>query len=476
MSAWAYDLLDSPRLPRVGIALLAIGASGAIALRPDMALYALGAVVGLFLFLGLIKQPLVGVGLCVTLVISGGLSQIASGAIFQRLYSITFVLTAAALLHHAYSDRDLLREWLRIRRSDAPVALFVLVAAMSVFVAERFGVAVSRFTLLGKGVLLYFLLTRAIRTRDDLIFVARFALVGGILQALSTRTSSAFQATDSNNVARVSGNLKDVNSFAGALMPIVPWAFFFSFFSRSKVFRVIGIIGLAVIPSALLGSISRTALVVLIGIGILWPLVSANSFNDRLIYTTISLVAVIFAVSIYWDALQTRWSLLRDLTNESNVTYVVQDDGGRSLLRAVAWDIAQEHWVLGLGIGNGAYEIGYRTNRTSYFYAHNMFMNVAADTGITGMVVFILMITAAYLGAIVTLFRLKAPLDRGLCATAIAALTSWVTFGITLNMEYQNYGYCLLALAFVVPTLLNEPAEAAAPVAGRSGALSAEAA
>jgi O-antigen ligase len=147
------------------------------------------------------------------------------------------------------------------------------------------------------------------------------------------------------------------------------------------------------------------------------------------------------------------------------------------VLRAVAWEIAQENWVLGLGIGNGAYEIGHRTNRTTMFYAHNMFMNVAADMGITGLAAFVLMIAAAYLGALVALLRSSRPLDRGLCATAIAALTSWVTFGITLNMEYQNYGYCLLALAFIVPTLLDRPAAVVVPdaLAARRRALSAEA-
>lgn len=444
---------QSPR----GVRMLAAGAvlvcAAAIGLQPEAATLVLGALVALAVLLFLIRHPIVGVGLCATLVLSGGLSQLLQGSLFQRLYTITFVLTALAYAHQLYANRALLREWLRIRLSDVLIAALVVIAALSLGVAGRFDTATDRLSLLLRGAAVLLLITRAVRTRDDLIVVGGFILVGGLLQALSTWTGSAFQSSDGNDVQRLSGNLKDANAFAGALLPVVPWAFFFAFYGRG-VMRLLGAVGLVVVPMALLGSISRTALIVLVLIALFWPLFSTGRMAARLRYGLISLVVISMAITLYWEPILTRWGSLREWISDNPVTYVVDDDGGRSDLWQVAWEITQDHPVLGMGIGNGSVEMGQRTNRYTRFYAHNMYLNVAIDMGLLGLAAFVALIAAAYFAAARTLLHVASDRDRGLCATVLAGLISWTAFGMTLNTEYQNYAYCLLGLAFATAALL----------------------
>lgn len=454
---------QSPRALRLFLSAAALACAVGIGLRPESAVLVLGAMAGLGALLAFIRYPLVGVGLSASLVLSGGLSQILEGSVFQRLYTITFILTALAYAHRLYGDRAMLRDWLRIRLSDVLIAALVLVAVLSLGVAGSIDVATDRLSLLLRGAAIFVLMTRAVRTREDLIFVGGFILVGGIFQAISTWTSSAFQSSDSNDVQRISGNLKDANAFAGALLPVVPWAFFYAFYGR-RLMRLAGIVGLFVVPMALLGSISRTALIVLVMIGLFWPLVSTRRLEARLRYSLISLVVMSFAISLYWDALLIRWGALRELFNDNPVSYVVEDDGGRGDLWKVAREIVEDYPILGVGIGNGALEMGQRTNRYTRFYAHNMYMNVAIDTGLIGLSAFLALIAVAYAGAARALFQAVADRDRGLCATVIAGLISWTAFGTTLNTEYQNYAYCLLGLAYAVPLLFSRatPEEPAA--------------
>lgn len=461
------------RLPRLLTAALVVatclGAVG-IGLMPRGAIFVLAGVLGIGVLLIFIRRPLIGVGLCLTLVLSGGISQVLEGSLAQRLYSLTFVLTVAAYAHHLLSDRSLLRAWLRIRLSDVLVGLFFLIAILSLGVAEHPGEGVSRLIQLGKGVALYFLASRTIRSREDLLFVARFLLVGGLVQVGSAYTGSAFTATDSNRVLRVSGNLKDANAFAGALLPIVPWALFFLAFGRQLIWRLLGAVGAVLLPLTLLSSVSRSALVVLICIGLFWPMFSTRGFGTRAALLLLSSLLLSLAISIYWEAFLTRWRSLDEQLSGDSVTYVVDDDGGRAELRAAAWQVAREHPWLGVGIGNGGYEVGKARGKQGIFYSHNMYSNVAADLGFSGLGAFLALILGAYLVSMRGLLRLRRNEDRAILVTVITMLTCWTLFGLTLNTEYQNYAYGLLALCFITPAVLARSeagalAQAAPPAA-----------
>lgn len=448
-------------LPRPATALLAAGAiacAAAIGLMPERATLVLGGLAALGALLLFIRHPLVGVGLCLTLVLSGGISQLVEGSVFQRAYSLVFVLTIAAYGHHLLGNRALMSEWLRIRPADVLFALLLLIAILSWGVADRPEVSVGRISQLAKGVALYFLVSRAIRTRTDLIFVGRFLLVGGIVQAVSAYTDSAFTATDGNQVLRVSGNLKDANAFAGALLPVVPWALYFFAFGRTPLWRTLGAVGLVLLPITLLSTISRSALVVLVCLGLFWPMFSTRKPSTRVALMLVSTLVLTFAISLYWESFLTRWRSLDEWLSNDRVIYVVDDDGGRAELQAAAWQIAREHPWLGMGIGNGAYAVGREQGKPGQFYAHNMYANVAVDMGFLGLGVFLALIAAAYWGPLIRLLSLPRNQDRAICATVITMLTCWTLFGLTLNTEYQNYAYGMLALCFVVPALVDQPA------------------
>ncbi len=426
----------------------AIGIAALIGLQSSLALYVIIAIAGSAFIIFLYHYPLVGVGMVSTLAITGGLTQILKGSILQRLYLIMLLATCLAYAIRLYSDRDLMREWLRIRVSDVLFAAFLLVAYLSLNIAADKNAANKQFGELLRNLVLYFLLTRSIRSFNDLVFVGKFILVGSIWQASTAWGGDAKQVTDSNDVVRISGNLDNVNSFASALLAAVPWAFFFTRYGK-RFWIIVGLVGSAILPVTLLGTVSRTAVVVLGVMAIGWPILSARRWKDRLLMLIPVLLVCSYGLMVRWDSIIGRWSALKDLVDPQPVMYVVDEDGGRGELREMGLSIFSENWLLGVGIGNAPMEIGAMRHTYSEFHIHNMFVEVAADMGIFGISAFVAFIAGAFLMGFVAIPRLDNDRDRALIATTMMMLTVLIVFGISGNSHYKTVSYLQLAMAYL---------------------------
>lgn len=438
-------------VPVIQILLVAasLALAGLAGAQSTLATALLVAVGGIAVLLLLIRNPLIGVGMVVTLAVTGGLTQIFRDSILQRLYVIMLGMTLLAYMHHLYADRKLLKEWLTIRFSDVIFVAFLLVGMLSILVAEYQGPAYSTLGELGRCFVLYFLVTRSIRTFDDLAFVSKFLLVGGIWQASTAWGDSAFAVVDSNAVERVSGNLESVNSFASALLMALPWAFF-NLRHGSLLWKAVGLAGVLVLPYTMLGAVSRGSVVVLVILAVFWPLASARSLSNKLKMIIPALLICIYGLTMRWDALMARWPSLEEFLSNDNVTYVVDDDGGRDDLRAVAQRIFAEHWVLGVGIGNTPYYIGFERKTYRPFHVHSMYYEIAADMGVLGLSAFVGLIGFAGLQGLLALRHAASDRERALIASGVSLIIILAVVGSVGNRHYTTSTYFLIACGFVV--------------------------
>lgn len=457
-------LLRNERLlTTVGLAAAALALSALIGLRPELAPLVALAMGGVVALLAIIRRPLVGVGLSAALVMTGGLSQILEGSLFQRLYVIFFVITCLAYAHLAYGDRELMRHWLRLRTADLLMIGLLVSAALSLAAAPTWHKGTDSLETLLKGAALYLLMSRAIRSADDMIFVAKFMLVGGLWQA-STAWSGQGAATTSGSVTRISGNLDSINAFAFALMRAFPWAIFFCFFGRG-LWRWLGLAGTLLISLTALATVSRTAAGVLIFVALFWALTSTRSFDRRLRNVAMMLVVISLGLAVYGGDLAQRWSLLRELTNTSNVEFVVDDDGGRAEMRAAAVEIIAANPVIGVGIGNTPFYLMQELYRRNPFPVHNMYLEVGADMGLVGLAFFVSLALVGYIRAAALWLRARDEQTSALIATCVAALSTWTIFGTSGNWHYINFAYLLVAFVHVLPEILARPAGAPAAAA-----------
>lgn len=439
-----------------GLIALGLAVAALIGLRVELAPLVAGALVGIVALLAIIRWPLVGVGLTAVLVLTGGLSQMLQGSLLQRLYVICLALTFLAYGHRLLADRELMRHWLRIRVADVIFAGLLATAGLSLIVAPFWYDGTDELEALLKGFVLYLLMSRAIRSEEELIFVAKFILVGAIWQATTGWTNSSAES----GVARISGNLVSINAFGFALMRGFPWTLFFAFFGRG-IWRWLGLLGTVLVSLTALATVSRTAAGTLAFVAIFWACFSTRGFDRRLRNLGLMLIVLVLGFSVYGDALLERWSLLRELTNTSNVEYVVDDDGGRDELRAAAMRIVAEHPIFGVGIGNTPYMIMQEMYRRKPFPVHMMYLQVAADIGLFGLLCFVALPVVGYLRAAALWLRMDNDRDRALIATCVSILATWSIYGFSGNWHYINFAYLLVAFVHLLPEIMGQRKPAA---------------
>lgn len=144
----------------------------------------------------------------------------------------------------------------------------------------------------------------------------------------------------------------------------------------------------------------------------------------------------------------------------------------RRLVTRVAWEIFLDHPVLGVGAGNYtvlydryADRVGSAAREyddpTEAHYPHNLYLEVGAETGLPGLLVF----GGALMAAFVGLRRSRrGALQRG--HTTLAAIALGVGLGLAgyllgslfLHGQFQRYLWLLLALAAAVDALDRSPA------------------
>ena len=149
------------------------------------------------------------------------------------------------------------------------------------------------------------------------------------------------------------------------------------------------------------------------------------------------------------------------LTNVENVTL-------RFTLFTIAWKMALDHPLLGVGIGNfPEYQTEtireHRINTIAEPHAdrvhtsENLYLQLAAETGFLGLTAFLLLL-AAYFALTVRVYRNALPGDvRILTLASVMAVVAYLLNGFTVA-SLQHYVITLVAgFAFVAPMLLEKP-------------------
>jgi putative inorganic carbon (hco3(-)) transporter len=460
---------------RVAIGLLALGLAivlllilAALGAPRTMTLFAAAGVLGL----GLLTRPRAATLLFV------GVLYINLPVIAVQFYGVNSLVALGApllLLGIPFVSYLVIRRQPPVVTAAFPwmVAYLVVLLLSAAMSTDAEGAAESVASFATEGLVLYLLATNAIRDWPTLrLSVIVLLLVGAVLGTLSvyqeaTQTYSnpylglaQTRATDPNEPVgadeseRKGGPIGEVNRYAQIMLVLLPLAAFAVKSAGSVTGRLVaGAAGAAIFAGMLLTYSRGTAVafVVLIGVAVAVRFVRLR----HVALVGAVLVALVLVLAPRYVERVASLADLQELVSEESVA----SDGaivGRATSNLASLGVFLEHPFFGVGPGRyaadfsqrSANELGLRFFEESR-RAHSMPLEVAADTGLAGVVT----LGGVFGATIFGLWRARRtwltrdPQRAALATALILAVIGYLLTSLFLHIAYMRYLWLLMALA-----------------------------
>jgi O-antigen ligase len=322
-----------------------------------------------------------------------------------------------------------------------------------------------------KTVIMFFVVAGTIRGGRDLERLAGAYVFGAVVYAAVVLTRFDVGLTDWR-LGRL--YYYDANDFATFAVTAMPLAIYFAHRGRRLTVRIAAVVGLGILCAAFVNSGSRGGFLALVATGLFILMrYSAIALGRRVVAIAIITAAVLAVASErYW---QQMGSILSDAdynqTEESGRLQIWERGIGYMLGRPV-FGVGPNNFPVAEGTispfaDRQQYGVGVRWNAP-----HNSFLQVGAENGVPGLILFTATIGSALLGLRRLAARRPRPetwchAPRELVQALIASLIGFVVGAFFLSLAYSELLYMLLAFAVGAQKVarLRRPARAYAMAA-----------
>jgi O-antigen ligase len=385
---------------------------------------------------------------------------------FERIpgsgHSVTLVKVASAALLLSWIGFLVDRRPLPFLLRDQPllsygVFLLVVWAGASGLWATEAGMTRSEVFRLVQMLFLVFLVFSAISQRRDLRFFCWAYVAGAALTSAVVLSGLAGTAAGADGTAtRFGGAFGNPNNLAAVTLPAIGLAGFMAFASRRVVERwLLAGCGALLVLTCFLTQ-SRGGFV---GLGVMC--VAAVFYAGPARARSVALVLVIVAAgSIYFG------TFASSSARQRVTSYSAADSTGRADLWNVAFQMALNHPVQGIGFGNftvvapsylqrtvdiGRSDLFLRPGATQ---VHNTYLNVLAELGVVGLLLFMAFLAGVFAIALRATRALARAgdaegelLGRGLVIGAVGMLTAYFFFSAQFEKQLWLVLGSLIALS-----------------------------
>jgi O-antigen ligase len=250
----------------------------------------------------------------------------------------------------------------------------------------------------------------------------------------------------------------DANDMATLIASAMPFALYFLLGQRRPVVRVLAVFGLAILAVGLIRSGSRGGLIALLAV-IMFVLLGFTTISARArLIGLVGILVVVFATASdrYWQQMQTILNPRQD--------YNLTSDAGRLKVWKRGLGYMIDHPIVGVGGNNfGVAEgtispLAKRAERglgIRWGAAHNMFIQVGAELGVPGLLIFVGLLVTAFksLRRVTRRAARAGPAAADLSRLAhalMAALVGFTVGSFFLSLAYMDMLYTLIALSIAL--------------------------
>lgn len=442
-----------------------------------------GVIAGLLLSLVILRHEAFALALLVAAVYLN-LSHVLVRQGFPSLLQLVAVPLVLAALHARGAV-----EWGRLLRRPltwAVVAYGLVLLGSTVYAASP-DLADARVAETAKAMLIYLLvILLATSGRRVLLAAWTMVLAGAALAGLGAlRVAGVRIPGVSDGLARfelahihgslfeprITGPLGDANFFAQILLVLVPVGLCLAWQARTRRARLLAWASVGALMIATVLTYSRGGALALGFVLILALLAHGISWKRLAVGGGVLLAAWAFAVPAEFTARLS--TITQFLPGGSNTGRRDSSFEERLLLTGTAWEMFADNPGLGVGAGNytarfSEYAERFGSAAPDYHdpaaprYPHNLYLEVAAETGVPGIIAF----GAVLIAAFGSLGRVRgAPPSgvhdlRGLARAFQIALAGYLVSSLFLHGDFERYLWLLLGMAGAMDLLVAAPRRA----------------
>lgn len=375
-------------------------------------------------------HPQLGIIIIIGLIYSN-VASLVGGSVFKVV--VVFTLVAWLINNLMYDPRFV------NHRTSFYIGLFTLLAIISIIPASNKELALEAFSTYIKSAILFFLIINLIDSpqliRYTLWIIVLMAAVNAVY-GISSFFSNALLA------GRVSALREDPNNLAIILVSAVPLTM--SLLKQEKGLLAKMILfasGISIIVTVAL-TYSRGGMIALIFV-LLWLLY--NERKNRLVMVVFIIILAII-MYLFIEEFSHYQKLIRLVVkDQSFIQRLKLYRGGLRMFMA--------HPLIGVGLGNFIVWSTRYTGLILALYAHNIFLHIAAETGIVGLFAFVLII---YHGVKASLVACKNAAKYNLhdimnYATGLKiSLAGFIVAGMFLSQHFNKALWTLIGLCVAI--------------------------
>ncbi len=420
------------------LAGLLIGVAAGLGMPQNLLI---GAVLSPFLLILIYARPYWSVAVYVVLVYADLLSILVRYHNFPPLARFAGAVMLSAVIGYRLVFR---REGLRADRVTVWLLAYGAVVALGLFYARDAGLVMTDVIEFVRNFLTYLIIVNALTTTSRLKITLWSILAMGTLLALlaiyqtvTGRTDTDFgglaqyrvsEITSDTDAARPGGTIGDANYFGQSLLILVPIGFYFALTARRLFARFAGLFAALVLIGGIVFTYSRgdaLALAAMLAAGLIYKRPKPVFLVGLVV---VALVAVSFLPANYVARLGT---IIGTATGGQQAALTEASIRGRAGAVEAAIGMFADHPILGVGRENyPLYQLQYLEGSALATHAkaippHDLYLEIATEQGIVGMVVFAGLVLVVY-GAVVEARRRFTALH----APREAELASWLGIGL----------------------------------------------
>jgi len=248
-------------------------------------------------------------------------------------------------------------------------------------------------------------------TRENLTVFTSFAILGFIILSLVTNmkrfklvlwagfisifvisiNSVFYYLSYKSVVVRIAGSSYGPNYFAIALLPFLGVGFYNIFVERNKILKIFSVLIVLAISCALVVTSSRGGLVGLAGMLLVAAFQAKKKFKAGLFV----LLCVVIMMNVMPESVKERFSKTKIEENYIGDD-TIDSTTRRFRLAEAGWKMFLANPLFGVGVGNYYWECREYADNIHAGRAHNMYIEIMAELGIIGAVLFFAIIYSLF--------------------------------------------------------------------------------